>query len=627
MAVLLLCSILGYCLFASRFHNRLFDAFAPAAACSFLVILLDIGGILGFLKPTAIALFAAGLLLAPLCLAEAIIKKRASLGSLPFLCAYVVGAAAIYLYIRRNGSTIYHYDNFSHWGLISRFLIRMDKFPAVENLNIISFSSYPVGSACFVYYVCKGLRDGSSAAMLSGQTLLIFSYYFTLMGGVQRLSEDKAFVERFLAPSDGEEPSRLAVLRDRALVLCGAPVPEFLIVGAMVVSFCFYNTELNNLLVDNLLSAGGLAATLIFMNDAKNIDRRAPEVGLVLGALLTIKNSGMFFTLFILIIFKMILADDRERENRLRLDYSAEHGVAFKPAGKKGHLAALLVLVLIPAVLFGLWKMHTSNFPLSKHAMSLSAYLSKFGGSSTGERKGIIDIILPRMLSLTNNQATPLTILVVALALLGYQMKADPAEMFRCATFTVLVYFIYECGTLLMYEFSMSYEEVVAQNGNDYFRYNGTIVSMIGGILVNLAVSLRAVIRFRPSARRGQGGLAILCAAALLCACIMVPGIEPFRGKAQIAREYPDWVLFERISNEQSFSADEKVLVRYSRDYGVPNNGTNYFLLPCTNYVNAFSVPEVEWRLSEDTYDCVIDLVEGTVLRNDVETQYHPEGE
>ena len=627
MAILLICSILGYSLFVSRFHNRLFDAAAPAVACSFLVVMLDIGGILGILKPTVIVLFAAGLLLMLLCLAELVLKKRrVSLRSAPLLCVFIVGVTAIYLYIHRHGSFIYHYDNFSHWGLISRFLVRMDRFPTAENTNIISFTSYPVGSACFIYYVCKVLRDGSSVAMLTGQTLLIFIYYFTLMGCVQKLSENKAFTARYLEfPYKERWPIR-AEKRDRVLQLCGFPMLELAIIGGMIAFFCIYNTELNNLLVDNLLAAGGLAATLICMNDADRIEKRVLEVGLVLGALLTIKNSGLFFSLFLLVLFIMTLYDNHERESKLQRKAPKVGGIPAKDASKKKYLTVVVMFLAIPAVLFVLWKVHGSQFKVSKHTMSLSLYLDKVMKMNAKERWGIIDIIMPRMLNLKNNQAILLTLFVCTLALVGYLLKVDAVEMFRCGVFTVFVFFIYECGVLMMYEFSMGYKEVVSGQGNDYFRYNGTIVAVIGGILVNLAMSLRDRIQARTPEKKEIAGIAIACIAALLCYCVMKPRAILFRDKENLAKQYPDWALFETISNDYSFTEDDKVLVRFSQDYRVPQKGSNYFLLPCTDFVNVISSAEMEKHLSEETFDCVIDLVKGTVLRDGVKKQYPPIG-
>ena len=54
-----------------------------------------------------------------------------------------------------------HYDNFSHWALIVKSMSLTNSFPSFKT-DVIMFTSYPPGSAVFIYYfinIIKGFRD------------------------------------------------------------------------------------------------------------------------------------------------------------------------------------------------------------------------------------------------------------------------------------------------------------------------------------------------------------------------------------------------------------------------------------------------------------------------------------
>ena len=69
-----------------------------------------------------------------------------------------------------------HYDNFSHWGRISRFLIENDRINDSRD-TIISFNSYPQMSAYFIYGLTRPLGFSENYNLIAN-ALAIFSGYF-----------------------------------------------------------------------------------------------------------------------------------------------------------------------------------------------------------------------------------------------------------------------------------------------------------------------------------------------------------------------------------------------------------------------------------------------------------------
>lgn len=80
-------------------------------------------------------------------------------------------------------TSLEHYDNFSHWALIVKFLYTEGSLPTANDA-IIGFTSYPMGSSLFVYYatLIGGFDD---SIMLIGQFLLLFSCIYALFAVVR----------------------------------------------------------------------------------------------------------------------------------------------------------------------------------------------------------------------------------------------------------------------------------------------------------------------------------------------------------------------------------------------------------------------------------------------------------
>lgn len=183
-------------------------------------------------------------------------------------------ALGMLLYLLAFGSVLFkspllHYDNFTYWATIVKFLYSNDSLPTQQDA-IISYYTYPVGSSMFIYFVTKivGFSEGT---MLVGQLLLTLSGLYALFGS----------------------------LRDERRAL-----PSALIFG----SFALFNTfniaiRLNNLLVDFLLPVLALAAIAGCFAYRNQFWRMSLHTLVVLGLLSIVKVSGLFFVAIALFVY------------------------------------------------------------------------------------------------------------------------------------------------------------------------------------------------------------------------------------------------------------------------------------------------------------------------------------
>ncbi|WP_252899827.1 hypothetical protein [Lactococcus fujiensis] len=71
-----------------------------------------------------------------------------------------------------------HYDNFTHWATIVKFLFLDNHLPGISD-KLISYNTYPIGSSIYLYYASKigGYHDGM---LLVGQYIIIAACLYSL---------------------------------------------------------------------------------------------------------------------------------------------------------------------------------------------------------------------------------------------------------------------------------------------------------------------------------------------------------------------------------------------------------------------------------------------------------------
>lgn len=228
-------------------------------------------------------------------------------------------------------SPLVHYDNFSHWAVMVKFMTFTGHLPTASD-KLISFTSYPPATALFItqFVHWVGFSDGS---MLVGQFILIWAAAYAIFAG----------------------------LRDRSRALTG-----FGLCFTLAISFVFnVAIRLNNLLVDYVLPIITIAALVgIFVYRKKPI-LLCSHVAIFSATLLLVKNSATFYVVMIALFFLYTLITNHAWKWRriltVPIQFIATMGVGYLP--------------------FAWWNWHVKHtFTLSKHEISTQAYSKQLHG-------------------------------------------------------------------------------------------------------------------------------------------------------------------------------------------------------------------------------------------------------
>lgn len=174
-----------------------------------------------------------------------------------------------------------HYDNFSHWAVIAKYILTNHILPTMED-TIISFKEYPLGSTSFIYYVCffLGKKEGM---MLFAQNLLVLSCFYAMFGVIRE--KRRFFLYSFLA------------------------------MGGTCLSYLNLTIRINNLLVDFLLPLLTLTIFSIIYRYENEKKTMALLLVPILGFTMIVKSTGIIFAMIGVIYFIWIFIRKRENWN------------------------------------------------------------------------------------------------------------------------------------------------------------------------------------------------------------------------------------------------------------------------------------------------------------------------
>lgn len=456
-------STMGYTLYLQK--RNIVVEFIPIIIFGAAIPILFMGGILNILKVTMLGLLGLGLLLLFLHLrknkaVKSELKELLSPGIIFFLFFCM-------LFIFNTRSNVFlHYDNFSHWALIVKSLGLSGELPNF-NSHVILFTSYPPGSALFVYFFAKVVGFTEANAIL-GQIVLILACITTLFAWTRKFQDNN------LAPSKNKK-KQVAIL-----------------VSILVLSFYLFNgpTFMKDLLVDNLLLLFSVATMNIIFYYFDNLKKALILSLPLMISMLLIKNSGVIFvglnSLFLLASTWM-----SAKENRTAIT--------------KKSTGLFAMTLLLPWILFYLWLAHVKYvYPAGgsgKHDMSLAYYKKVVSEKSFSDIIQITKAFLLRMFDLRHFAmfyellGFSLVTLIIAL-----YIKKNAHVSIAKLKFTLLganIIFLGYMGILwLMYLLSMPLGEALTLASFD--RYVGAIFNfLVVIIVVQLILTLAQVKQVR----------------------------------------------------------------------------------------------------------------------------------
>lgn len=429
---LLLLSCLGYVMLV-RQSLGIHPKFSWIFVFSMTTCVLYYAGLVGFLSYAAYSIWGCGLLLFIYFYVTR--KKRVLFAIQAFNLlnlTYVLGFCILFASL--INTQFIHYDNFSHWGLVVKYMLIHDAFPN-SGSTIIDFKTYPLGSSVFIYYVCR-LVGNLQGAMLVAQSMLIFACFYAMFGIIRD-------TKRFLLCS--------------GLALCCAAMTFFNI-----------SIRINNLLVDfllPLLALSVITVLFVYRNDWK---RACTICTPILGMLVIVKNSGLFFAAICYVLLFYLAITSKK--------------------GKRMKALALAVLTIgLSLTTFFAWNYHTATEfkgEVTKHTMSTENF-SEVSSAKTPEIKAEIkDHFIETVFNLSSLSTQGILLFqAIALAMwLGARFLFKKKwALFKVLFWIDITIILYYAGILAMFIYTMPTEEALILAG--FERYASSIVIFMIGVL------------------------------------------------------------------------------------------------------------------------------------------------
>ena len=437
--ILFVISLWGW-LFLTGWACRIKVWFVPIVTAAGLGITLYAGGLFGFLKETAVLLYAAGFAGTVLSFWAAL-TRRFTFPKLSMFGFFFASSSVLFAVLIWNLKLL-HYDNFSHWAVVVKYMLSTDHF-ADASTELLMFKDYPPGSAVWIYYVCR-FAGHSQGIMLLAHNSLIFSCFFAVFGWV----------------------------RERRRFLLYA----FLGMGCSMLSYLNLTIRINNLLVDFLLPLLAMAGISAANRMKEEPLKMSVCVMLLTGYTGIIKDTGAVFAGIAFLYYVWCICSSPVR---------------YRPFGKElrmhGHLAVRIAAVLLTGAGGALpyigWKWYLAS--------ALDGYAGKFSagaGQSAAEPElygTITREFFHSAFSVAERsfQAFLLcTIVTVGAVLYARIFLKRRWKLWRVWILGSVMLILHYAGILLLYLYSMPAEEAVRLAGFD--RYTCSIMTLFAGLLI-----------------------------------------------------------------------------------------------------------------------------------------------
>ena len=469
-------AFLGVCSLVNR-RACLPAAYVPLLTCCLVGCALMLMGILNVLRMAAPLFLLAG---AYGLITEFRRGARPRWWRSPATLALLVLAAYFFVYF--YGRVITEDDDFNHWAIIVRVMLRYHRLPRFTD-TVILFPSYPPGTAGLLYLGCRLLGTDDGGTMLFFQTGVMLCAMLPLLARVRTKGVLRAV-------------SYAIILLFFALGLTMNP-----------------GTAIQSLYVDALLALLCLGGVVIAYDLRADMAARLFVLLPIAGFLAITKGSGLYFS--------AVLA--------------AQAGwYVWRAGNRRRAVRCFAGLLGGPAGLLILWNRHADlvfeGGLMTRHSTSprymLHKALSKGGASLLATLGGFLHTLgtfsemLPSIATLS---------LVSALALLGALTRSrSPFRPRSLIGASVAVYVTYLLGLLGMYLFNMPEDSIEA-----FSRYLGTALLLITGIATLYLLELINALPALPVRTRVAG----LCAAGALLAAFCWVLKPPFLTLARYPSE------------------------------------------------------------------------------------------
>lgn len=430
--ILLITIFLGLFLFCEH-YLKVKDDFIPLVCVSAISIVMFISGLLNIMYGAVLLIILVSFYSLTL-----IPRGKTKITNLisPGIWFFII--SSLFLAFSLNGYKFYAYDDFSHWGLVARETLLFNRFPTFND-QLISFQSYPTGTAGFIYFIGK-IVNSSEGIMLFAQSLLILSGIAPLFSFVKKKK-----------------------------------ILSYFIISLFSIYLLLGNNGVTTLYVDAVLTSVVLAVTSIIFYYFLEGDTLSAILPLLLGNMLLIgtKNSGLLFATITTFLFLFFRAKEEPSANSLKYN----------------------IIAIFPFFMKVLWDKHVelvfTSGDLSKHSLSISNFKTILGDKSLSDIFSITKLLFIRSLDISKIDVTIVfyvfAFLMFVLLYKRYNQQKNNLYQGKLPEKTMLyivvgLYVIYQVGLLLTYIFSMPLSEALYLAS--YGRYNITLSTYFLGMFI-----------------------------------------------------------------------------------------------------------------------------------------------
>jgi len=414
------------------------------------ILVFYIAGLIGFLYGSMVIMFIIGMLLAVYQL-YSLYKKHKNdwslsyfINSIDWPTVAILIWLVIFGYIVFQNTYFNHYDDYSHWALIVKYLFTEQTFPDAGS-SIIGFNTYPLGTALFINYFIN-ITGYSTGNMLLGQLVLGGSAYYGIMSIIKG--------------------------RRRLFSL-------FLLMITFGLFTYFNPVRYDNLLVDSLLPLISLviiSGLWVYRNHIKLLSLNTLVIS---GVLIIFKSSAIYFVIVSLILYWVIVAR------------------VYKKKTKRSKLRYILLTNISAFLPFIIWQIHTSltftSENTGKHTMSLVNYREQFLNKDPQIIRDILDTFVNHVFNFQTISSQGLLLMIGLFFVTGIIFKyilRQKQYFFSLGLYTIGVIVLYYIGILFMYLFSMPTYEAVNLAGFERYALSVAILG-IGVYAIALVISIQ----------------------------------------------------------------------------------------------------------------------------------------
>lgn len=453
-------SVIGWCVLGISLSGYMyviykrFDIkfeFIPIFLFASISMIVFLGGIIGILLPITYAVIFLGIVSFIYMLLH--LKKIDWKISKLWLFHLLFAVVSLAILILLSNMKFTDYDNFSQWGMAAKEIIITNSFPIASSGSMVEYIDSPLGTASFIYFMCKFIGH-TQGAMLFAQGLLIVACFYGVFG----------------------------IVKDRGRFLL------YGILGACISTMALFNMDsgMNSLQVDFLMPMMTLVAIVIIATYKRDFNKLYVLICPIIGLLVVTDNRGILFA--IVAVLYLFYAVNKYGRVTTRKNITIFNGTTIysEESGFRLFMKTMLFVVISFSTLV-VWQVHIMlDFPemdsiLGLHIDEIMAIYVDMSGADIQQ---ILTLYIKNILDITSMQTMGLIVFeVIGLlaCIIGAAVLKKKWEFPLVYVVMNLYLVLYYVGVLGFYLYIVPFEEALVFAGIE--RYISSGAALFAGVI------------------------------------------------------------------------------------------------------------------------------------------------